>query len=465
MQETLHIKVLPEQEGSVTIADALVTVYTFRRKLSLSNPGEPLRHACQRLLVEHDSMQDVINDLAIHGAEAVQQLYGLLQRMYHDGSVQLTYVRDGIAMARFTSMHAMPLIVDVQPVPTTFHMARFAMLHRGTEYLTLEAPLASARMELLDHNVASEITVMMSQSSDIHSESILARLLVRTGLAHAVDGHGMSEERSMPELDGWSIYEMYFQFRSRYGFTSYPNGAYWLAAGRRTPPPADRPNEADAITVALPVPDAIPSQPLESTIAARVSTRTFQQRPMSLQQLGTLFWRTMRQTGRFTMALQGSGGTEIPFELKQRPVPSGGSIHEVDAYLLTTLDGDLSPGLWRYDDVGHAMIRVADVSEDSQTILFRAQVSAGLSAPHHTLILFSARFDRMMWKYTGMPMAAIMKHVGVLYEVMYLVATDMGLGVCALGSGDTLAFARLTDMHPAIESSVGEMLLGIPEIS
>jgi SagB-type dehydrogenase family enzyme len=146
-------------------------------------------------------------------------------------------------------------------------------------------------------------------------------------------------------------------------------------------------------------------------------------------------------------------------------VPSGGSIHEVDAYLLTTLDGDLSPGLWRYDDVGHAMIRVADVSEDSQTILFRAQVSAGLSAPHHTLILFSARFDRMMWKYTGMPMAAIMKHVGVLYEVMYLVATDMGLGVCALGSGDTLAFARLTDMHPAIESSVGEMLLGIPEIS
>lgn len=463
MLETLHITVLPEKQDSVTVGEDEVVVCTFRRKLTLNNPDDAVRNACRRLFLDRDSMQDVIDELAIHGAGGLQQLYGLLQRMYHDGSVQLVYCRDGIAMARLVSMHAMPLIVDVRPMTTSFHMARFAMVHRGVEHLTLEAPLASARLEFLHSDLAAEITAMMAAPSDIHHESIFARILVSTGLAYAVDRIGKSEERIVPELDSWTIHEMYFQFRSRYGYTSYPNGAYWLAAGRRNPPAATRQINPDSVIVALPVPETKPSQPLETVITARTSTRAFQSRSMSLQELGTLFWRTMRQTGQHTISLPGADGTEIPFQLKHRPVPSGGSIHEVDAYVLTTLDGDLSPGLWRYDDERHAMVRVADLSEESRTILFRAQVSAGLPKPPHTLLLFSARFDRMMWKYTGMPMAAIMKHVGVLYELMYLVATDMGLGVCALGSGDTLAFARLTGLHPAVESSVGEMLIGVPE--
>jgi SagB-type dehydrogenase family enzyme len=263
-------------------------------------------------------------------------------------------------------------------------------------------------------------------------------------------------------LESWGLHEAYFQFRSRYGYTSYPNGAYWLAAGHRQPPSAQRPVDPDATTIALPKPADISSQPLEQVITNRVSTKSFQARALTLDEIGTLLWRTMRQTGQQTMQRPGIDGQSIAFELKRRPVPSGGSIHELDAYLLTTLDGDLSPGLWRYDDVHHTMVRVADVTVDAAMICARAQVSAGLPFPPHTVLLFSARFDRMMWKYTGMPMAAIMKHVGVLYELMYLVATDMGLGVCALGSGDTAAFARMTGMHPMIESSVGEMLLGVP---
>jgi len=76
------------------------------------------------------------------------------------------------------------------------------------------------------------------------------------------------------------------------------------------------------------------------------------------------------------------------------------------------------------------------------------------------LIVISARFRRVAWKYRSMAYAAILKNVGVVYQTMYLVATAMGLAPYAVGSGDSDCLARLigTDVH--VESSVGEFLLG-----
>jgi SagB-type dehydrogenase family enzyme len=59
-----------------------------------------------------------------------------------------------------------------------------------------------------------------------------------------------------------------------------------------------------------------------------------------------------------------------------------------------------------------------------------------------------------------MAYAATLKNVGVLYQTMYLVATAMGLAPCALGNGDSMLFAEATGIDPAVESSVGEFMLG-----
>ena len=53
-----------------------------------------------------------------------------------------------------------------------------------------------------------------------------------------------------------------------------------------------------------------------------------------------------------------------------------------------------------------------------------------------------------------------LRHTGVLYQTMYLVATSMGLAGCALGAGDTAAFASATGLALAVESPVGEFALG-----
>jgi SagB-type dehydrogenase family enzyme len=76
------------------------------------------------------------------------------------------------------------------------------------------------------------------------------------------------------------------------------------------------------------------------------------------------------------------------------------------------------------------------------------------------VVTLASRFGRLSWKYEGIAYATTLKNVGVLYEVMYLTATAMGLAPCALGAGDSAAFARATGLDPLVESSVGEFMLG-----
>jgi SagB-type dehydrogenase family enzyme len=75
------------------------------------------------------------------------------------------------------------------------------------------------------------------------------------------------------------------------------------------------------------------------------------------------------------------------------------------------------------------------------------------------LLLLVARFGRLQYKYSGMAYAAALKDVGVLFQSFYLTATAMGLGGCALGGGDALAFEQASGLDRWDEGSVGEFLL------
>ena len=51
------------------------------------------------------------------------------------------------------------------------------------------------------------------------------------------------------------------------------------------------------------------------------------------------------------------------------------------------------------------------------------------------LLILGARFQRVSWKYASIAYSLTLKHVGVLYQTMYLVATAMGLAPCGVGCG------------------------------
>ena len=76
------------------------------------------------------------------------------------------------------------------------------------------------------------------------------------------------------------------------------------------------------------------------------------------------------------------------------------------------------------------------------------------------VITIAARFGRVSWKYSSLAYALILKDAGVLIQTLYLMATDMGLGGCAIGSSNIDLFARMTGIEFHVEGPVGQFALG-----
>ncbi len=76
------------------------------------------------------------------------------------------------------------------------------------------------------------------------------------------------------------------------------------------------------------------------------------------------------------------------------------------------------------------------------------------------LITIAARFGRVSWKYSSIAYALILKDVGVLIQTLYLMATDMGLGGCAIGTTNIDLFAKMTGIEFHVEGPVGQFALG-----
>ena len=79
------------------------------------------------------------------------------------------------------------------------------------------------------------------------------------------------------------------------------------------------------------------------------------------------------------------------------------------------------------------------------------------------MLLVTAVFARVMWKYEGIGPGLIDRNVGCLYQTIYLVATALGLGPCAIGAGDEAANASWLGLDPLVESQVGCVLIGTLE--
>jgi SagB-type dehydrogenase family enzyme len=84
----------------------------------------------------------------------------------------------------------------------------------------------------------------------------------------------------------------------------------------------------------------------------------------------------------------------------------------------------------------------------------------GAPAPPQILITIAARFGRVSWKYSSIAYALILKDVGVLLQTLYLMATDMELGVCAIGIANIELFAKMTGVEFHVEGPVGQFAIG-----
>ncbi|PZS31265.1 MAG: dehydrogenase, partial [Pseudonocardiales bacterium] len=234
-------------------------------------------------------------------------------------------------------------------------------------------------------------------------------------------------------LRQWSSHELWFHERSRsgrqggsadgFGRTSWAKGSF-------DPLPA-RPDPYPGPAIDLPEPDLALLRRTDPTLTAVLEDRRTirahdEDNPVSLDQLGELLYRCSRTRG-----VRDIGGVEYV----SRPHPSGGSVYELELYPVVRHAEGLPAGMYHYDSHERQLRLVREASHQSVRRLLRVAKFAMDGSPQ-VLIVVAARVGRVMWNYEAMAYALILKHVGVLYQTMYCVATAMGLAPCALGGGD-----------------------------
>ena len=167
--------------------------------------------------------------------------------------------------------------------------------------------------------------------------------------------------------------------------------------------------------------------------------------------------RVSSRHGKATVDL-GDGGPVVAYAV--RPYPSAGASYELELYLAVDKCEGLARGFYHYDAGGHALVPIGVRAHELEALLTGAEFAMDAPAAPQILITIAARFGRISWKYSSLAYALILKDVGVLTQTLYLMATDMGLGGCAIGSTNIDLFAKMTGIEFHVEGPVGQFALG-----
>jgi SagB-type dehydrogenase family enzyme len=208
------------------------------------------------------------------------------------------------------------------------------------------------------------------------------------------------------------------------------------------------------------------ASPAADLLRARRSIRDFDdERPITLAELARFLDRTARiqSTWSSRLDLGGDGQGDGPMlTYTVRPYPSGGSSYELELYLAVDKCEGLERGFYHYDAGDHALAPIGARTAELDAMLNGAEFAMGAPAPPQVLITMAARFGRTSWKYSSIAYSLILKDVGVLLQTFYLMATDMELGGCAIGTTNIDLFAKMIGTELHAEGPVGQFALGRP---
>ncbi|MER6951362.1 SagB family peptide dehydrogenase [Nonomuraea sp. NPDC000554] len=368
---------------------------------------------------------------------------------------------DGRELAR---VEAVAREADYTPAPVpaeaSVQLAKFTLLRAYEGHLVVESPLVKQRMALLDPAARSMVAALGApvRVADL-PPSGLSDQAVAELLAHLV-GAGFAEvtEEEHPVLRQWDFHDLLFHARSRFGRHDEPFGGIFPYVGEIEPQPAVKePPQGPSVELHRPELDELLERDpvLTTVLEGRASVRQSGEQPMTVEQLGEFLYRVARVRSQF-----GPVPESMPYEATSRPYPCGGSAYELELYVTVRRCAGLAEGVYYYDPVGHRLVLVNDDEEDRAALLRMAYMATARSAVPDVLFTMTSRFQRLSWKYRGIAYAVTLKHAGVLYQTMYLVATAMGLAPCGLGSGDADLVSRVMGLDYLRESSVGEFMLG-----
>ncbi|WDS34738.1 putative peptide maturation dehydrogenase [Pseudoxanthomonas sp.] len=209
--------------------------------------------------------------------------------------------------------------------------------------------------------------------------------------------------------------------------------------------PAPQPAPFDSTTL-QPMPD-VPPDRFDQLLAQRTTCRNFDtSRALPALLLGQMLQRTFAAHGHVQVA-------NGPMLLK-RNVPSGGGLHPIDAYLLVRHVDGVAPGLYRYAPLEHALQPLPEPPAGLQAFALQALSQQHWFADAHVLVMLVANFPRSFWKYRRHAKAyrVAILDAGHLSQLLYLAATQAGLGAFVTAAINEIDIEQALDLHPLADS-------------
>jgi SagB-type dehydrogenase family enzyme len=179
-------------------------------------------------------------------------------------------------------------------------------------------------------------------------------------------------------------------------------------------------NTAADIIVDLPEPRRTGEVSLEDAIYSRRGIRTFEDKPLRLQQISQLLWAA---------GGKGIDGLTGP----SRSAPSAGGFYPLELILVSGKVEGLEPGIYRYEWKNHKLRLIK--KGDHRDALAEAALNQRFIEYAPASIVITAVYSRTAWKYGQ---RGVVRYVhmdaGHASENMFLQAVALGLGTVTVGA-------------------------------
>jgi SagB-type dehydrogenase family enzyme len=163
--------------------------------------------------------------------------------------------------------------------------------------------------------------------------------------------------------------------------------------------------------------------PLFEAISRRRSHRAFTGEDLSLEELSFLLWAS--QGIQWVVGTQGAN---------LRTAPSGGGRHPFETYLAVLNVAGLDPGLYWYDALNHTLLRMRRDALIDSAVLAQGCRNQRYFDRASVAFIWTAVPYRTVWRYADLSPKTIAQDSGHMCENLYLAATAIGAGTCAIGA-------------------------------